>query len=254
MSMRSIVPPALSLRAQRTQSRAAGAVIRRDSLRRASARASPAMSAASRMHPGAAGPRSDIGVDHGPVRDRAAGAALRGQAAADRLRAVSARCRPARTGARLCTALAARACAHPVRSISRRHGRRRACWRSIPARIWRRPGSARWGCRSSGSGRTGRRCSGGRIAGWPRGGCAMSASRSRLSSPRPPAQARDAAELIDIDYEMLPSVTDTAQAAEGKSRSGTNAPTTSRTCSRPATGRRPTPPLPRRRMSSSAAM
>ena len=30
------------------------------------------------------------------------------------------------------------------------------------------------------------------------------------------AQARDAAELIDIDYEILPSVTDTAQAAEGK--------------------------------------
>src|SRR4051794_3445505 len=30
------------------------------------------------------------------------------------------------------------------------------------------------------------------------------------------AQARDAAEVIDIDYEMLPSVTDTAEAAEGK--------------------------------------
>ncbi len=30
------------------------------------------------------------------------------------------------------------------------------------------------------------------------------------------AEAKDAAELIDIDYEMLPSVTDTADAAEGK--------------------------------------
>src|SRR6202035_4049137 len=30
------------------------------------------------------------------------------------------------------------------------------------------------------------------------------------------AQAKDAAELIDIDYEELPSVTDTAEAAEGK--------------------------------------
>jgi len=30
------------------------------------------------------------------------------------------------------------------------------------------------------------------------------------------AQAKDAAELIDIEYEMLPSVTDTAEAAEGK--------------------------------------
>jgi aerobic carbon-monoxide dehydrogenase large subunit len=30
------------------------------------------------------------------------------------------------------------------------------------------------------------------------------------------AQARDAAELVEIDYETLPSVTDTAEAAEGK--------------------------------------
>src|SRR6201996_7110125 len=30
------------------------------------------------------------------------------------------------------------------------------------------------------------------------------------------AQAKDAAELVDIDYEVLPSVTDTAEAAEGK--------------------------------------
>ena len=44
----------------------------------------------------------------------------------------------------------------------------------------------------------------------------MSASRSRSSSPRRLAQAKDAAELIDIDYEALPSVTDTAEAAEGK--------------------------------------
>jgi carbon-monoxide dehydrogenase large subunit len=33
------------------------------------------------------------------------------------------------------------------------------------------------------------------------------------------AQAKDAAELIDIDYEALPSVTDTAEAAEGKIQS-----------------------------------
>ena len=44
----------------------------------------------------------------------------------------------------------------------------------------------------------------------------MSASRSRLSSPKRLAQAKDAAELIDIDYEALPSVTDTADAADGK--------------------------------------
>src|SRR5215210_9326217 len=31
-----------------------------------------------------------------------------------------------------------------------------------------------------------------------------------------PAQARDAAELVEIDYEILPSVTDTAEAAAGK--------------------------------------
>ena len=123
---------------------------------------------------------------------------------------------PARSGARLCAALAARACRASGRSTSRRRGPRRACWRSIPARILRRPGSARWGCRSRGSGRTARRCSGGRIAGWPRGGCAMSASPSRSSSPRPLAQARDAAELIDIDYEILPSVTDTARGRRGQ--------------------------------------
>jgi aerobic carbon-monoxide dehydrogenase large subunit len=34
-----------------------------------------------------------------------------------------------------------------------------------------------------------------------------------LSSPRPLAQAKDAAELIDIDYEAMPSVTDTAEGA-----------------------------------------
>ena len=37
-------------------------------------------------------------------------------------------------------------------------------------------------------------------------GCAMSATRSRSSSPRPPPQARDAAELIEVDYEPLPAV------------------------------------------------
>ena len=46
----------------------------------------------------------------------------------------------------------------------------------------------------------------------------MSASRSPLSSPRRLAQAKDAAELVDIDYESLPSVTDTAEAAEGQDR------------------------------------
>ena len=167
---------------------------------------------------------------------------------------LSARRQPARPGARLCAALAARACRASARSTWRRRAPRRACWRSIPATISRRPGSARWGCRSSGSGRTGRRCSGGRIAASPRDGCAMSASRSRSSSPRPLAQARDAAELIDIDYETLPSVTDTARGGRReRSRSGTSAPTTSRTCSRPATRRRPTPPSPGPRMSSGAA-
>ena len=45
-----------------------------------------------------------------------------------------------------------------------------------------------------------------------------------------------------------------ARPPRGKSRSGTNAPTTSRTCSRPATRQRPTPPSPAPRTSSSAAM
>ena len=61
------------------------------------------------------------------------------------------------------------------------------------------------------------------------------------------AQAEDAAELVEIDYEPLPSVTSTAEAVGGRRRSGTSAATTSPTCSRPATGRPPTPPSPPRR-------
>ena len=66
------------------------------------------------------------------------------------------------------------------------------------------------------SGRTARRCSGARISAWRGSGCAMSASRSPFVVAETLAQAKDAAELIDIDYEILPSVTDTAEAAEGK--------------------------------------
>src|SRR5205085_6715104 len=53
------------------------------------------------------------------------------------------------------------------------------------------------------------------------------------------AQAKDAAELIDIDYEALPSVTTPPRRRKARSRCGTSARTTSRTCSRPATRRRP---------------
>ena len=51
-------------------------------------------------------------------------------------------------------------------------------------------------------------------------GCAMSATRSRWSSPRPPPQARDAAELIAVDYEPLPAVVDTGRGARCRAARG----------------------------------
>jgi CO/xanthine dehydrogenase Mo-binding subunit len=50
------------------------------------------------------------------------------------------------------------------------------------------------------------------------------------------AQAEDAAELVRVEYDPLPSVTSTAEAVGGPP--GTNAPTMSPTSSRPATRRR----------------
>ena len=44
--------------------------------------------------------------------------------------------------------------------------------------------------------------------------CAMSAIRWPSSSPKRSKQARDAAELVAVDYELLPSVTDLATAME----------------------------------------
>ena len=54
-------------------------------------------------------------------------------------------------------------------------------------------------------------------------------------------QAKDAAELIEVDYEPLPAVTDRSPRRRGRTRraSGTRTPTTSRTSTSAATRRRP---------------
>src|SRR3954470_10704811 len=56
----------------------------------------------------------EYGGVYGPVRNRAAGAALRRQAPPLRQRPLSERCQPARSGLCLCAALAARACRDPL--------------------------------------------------------------------------------------------------------------------------------------------
>ena len=66
------------------------------------------------------------------------------------------------------------------------------------------------------------------------------------------AQAHDAAELIEVDYEPLPAVVSTAEATEpGAARSGTTARTISASWNCSATRPRPMRPSPRPRMSSS---
>ena len=59
-----------------------------------------------------------------------------------------------------------------------------------------------------------------RIRCWPTARCAMSAIRSRSSSPTPSKQARDAAEVIQVDYDMLPSATDLATAMDAGRAAG----------------------------------
>ena len=48
--------------------------------------------------------------------------------------------------------------------------------------------------------------------------CATSATASRWSSPRRSTQAKDAAELIEVDYEVLPAVVDARQGAQAARR------------------------------------
>ena len=67
------------------------------------------------------------------------------------------------------------------------------------------------------------------------------------------AQAKDAAELIDVDYEVLPAVVDSGDALKGGRRRSTTARrTTSATSGRWATRRRSTRRSPRRRTSRSS--
>ena len=78
--------------------------------------------------------------------------------------------------------------------------------------------------------------------------CATSATRSRWSSPRRSTQAKDAAELIEVDYEELPAGDrhgDAPTAGAGGARRGR--PTTSATTGATATRPRSTRPSPRPR-------
>ena len=61
---------------------------------------------------------------------------------------------------------------------------------------------------------TARRCSSRPTRCWPKTACAGSAIRSPSWSRKPHAQAADAAELIEVDYEPLPAVVSTAKATE----------------------------------------
>ena len=162
-----------------------------------------------------AGPRSfnaDRAIDgefHGRVRYRSVGQPLRGSAAVAGRRAL--RRRRERPGPGLCRApaLAARACA------DRAH-RPAAAARGLPGvlGVFTQADLA-----ADGLG-THRRCSfqrkradGSPLFSRPHPGarartaCAMSATRSRWSSPTRSTRRKDAAELIDIEYEPLPAVT-----------------------------------------------
>ena len=68
-------------------------------------------------------------------------------------------------------------------------------------------------------------------------------------------QAKDAAELVEVDYEPLPSVTSRGGGGRTRIRRvyGTKTRTTSPTPSNAATGRRPTPPSRGRRISCAGA-
>ena len=81
----------------------------------------------------------------------------------------------------------------------------------------------------------------------------MSATRWRWSSPRPTQQAKDAAEVLEVDYAELPAVVDVGDAHDaGARRCTTRSPNNSATTGRSATRRRPTPRSPGARMSTSS--
>ena len=97
------------------------------------------------------------------------------------------------------------------------------------------------------------------------GGAAASGAGGRQGAPRrrsgrrgdrrDAAQAKDAAEPIDVDYEELPAVVDAARRGRARraARCTTMRPATSATTGTSATRRRSTPPSPRRRKSSSSS-
>ncbi len=147
-----------------------------------------------------------------PLRDRAASVAQGRSGAAAGRRPLQRRSGTARPG--LC-----RHGAQPSRprraaqaSTRPRRARCRACSASSPLPTWRRPASApcrpRWASTATAPARpsrTRRR--------WPRTGCDMWATRSRMVVADTREQARDAADAVFLDVDPLPAVTDAREAA-----------------------------------------
>ena len=87
-------------------------------------------------------------------------------------------------------------------------------------RLTRPRASATCRCRAASSAATARRSTGRAIRCWSKTACAGSATTSPSWSPKPYCQAVDAAELIEVDYEPLPAVVSTAEAAESGRAAG----------------------------------
>ena len=84
---------------------------------------------------------------------------------------------------------------------------------------------------------------------WRKTASAIWANRSPMVVAETAAQARDAAELIRVDYDELPAVVDTVARADRKADPPARRNRTSRSTTNWATRPRPTPPSPRPRTS-----
>ena len=101
----------------------------------------------------------------------------------------------------------------------RRQGRRPTWSRCSPA-----PTSPRPRARASTPGRSRPTRSPRRTRRWPSTGSPSPARSSPWSSPAAAAEARDAAELVDVDYDELPAALDLKEAAEADATRGPRAP------------------------------
>ena len=120
----------------------------------------------------------------------------------------------ARHGAWRGAALAARACQESSRSTPARPRPRPACCACSPRPMSRPPASATCRCRRASSAATARRMYKPRYPVLAEDRVRWVGDLRRLRRRRDLAQAMDAAELIEVDYEPLPAVTSTAEAPQ----------------------------------------